>query len=83
MCTVTTVSSVYTQLFLFPIQGDLGTIPDKYDVAVSTASPALDYVVVDTMETGIKCVEFLKNANLGTTTFIAMDKVNLIIHVYW
>lgn len=56
-------------------QGDLGTIPDKYDVAVSTACPGLDYCVVDTMETAVKCVEFLKRADLGTATFIAIDKV--------
>ena len=28
--------------------GSLGTIPDKYDVAVSTACPALNNMVVDT-----------------------------------
>ncbi len=27
--------------------GDLGAIDAKYDVAVSTAAPALDYMVVD------------------------------------
>jgi structural maintenance of chromosome 4 len=31
-------------------------------------------VVVDTIETAQKCVEFLKNNNVGSATFIALDK---------
>ena len=55
--------------------GDLGTIDEKYDVAISTACPGLDDIVVDTMETAVKCVEFLKKHDLGCATFIALDKV--------
>jgi structural maintenance of chromosome 4 len=55
--------------------GDLGAIDDKYDVAVSTACRALDHIVVDTMETAMKCVEFLKKRNIGLATFIGLDKV--------
>jgi chromosome segregation ATPase len=40
--------------------GDLGTIDSKYDVAISTACKALDYIVVDTTATGEKCIDFLK-----------------------
>ncbi|XP_065911796.1 structural maintenance of chromosomes protein 4-like isoform X2 [Dysidea avara] len=55
--------------------GDLGTIDEKYDVAISTACPGLDDIVVDTMETAVKCVEFLKKHDLGCATFIALDKM--------
>ena len=58
------------------MQGDLGAIDEKYDVAISTACGALDHIVVDTMDTAIKCVEFLKKNNVGTATFIGLDKVN-------
>ena len=50
----------------------------KYDVAVSTACGPLDFMVCDTMETAQKGVQFLKRANAGSTTFIALDKVMLI-----
>lgn len=59
--------------------GDLGTIDEKYDVAISTACAALDDIVVDTMQTAVQCVEFLKKHNLGSATFIALDKVILSI----
>ena len=38
--------------------GDLGVIESKYDVAVTTACPALDNIVVDTTETGQKWYVF-------------------------
>lgn len=57
--------------------GDLGTITDKYDVAISTACGALDNVVVDNMETAVKCVQFLKENNIGTATFIGLEKLEV------
>ncbi|XP_071838574.1 structural maintenance of chromosomes protein 4-like isoform X2 [Apostichopus japonicus] len=56
--------------------GDLGAIDEKYDVAVSTACSALDYIVVDTIETGEKCVKFLRDNNIGVATFVCLDKIN-------
>ncbi len=56
-------------------QGDLGAIDEQYDVAISTACGALDHIVVDSMDTAIRCVEFLKRGNVGMATFIALDKV--------
>lgn len=50
--------------------GDLGAIPPKFDVAVSTACNALDHIVTDTMDTAQKAVTFLKANNLGLATFI-------------
>jgi len=54
--------------------GDLGAIDEKYDVAVSTACGALDCIVVDNIDTAQKCVELLKSNNVGSATFIALDK---------
>lgn len=55
--------------------GDLGGIDEKYDVAISTACGPLDNIVVDTVETGQQCISFLKRNNIGTATFIALDKM--------
>eukprot|EP00116_Pleurobrachia_bachei_P003832 sb/3464094/ len=56
--------------------GDLGTIPDKYDVAISTAcGRTLNNVVCDTMDTAQKALQFIKDNNLGIATFIALDKM--------
>ncbi|KAF2348276.1 RecF/RecN/SMC N-terminal [Trinorchestia longiramus] len=60
---------------IFGRLGDLGGIDAKYDVAVSTACGSLDNVVVDTVETGQACINFLKRSNTGTATFIALDKM--------
>ncbi|NXU55426.1 SMC4 protein, partial [Turnix velox] len=55
--------------------GDLGAISDKYDVAISSCCPALDYIVVDTIDTAEAAVNFLKSTAIGIATFIAMDKM--------
>ncbi len=52
-------------------------IDDKYDVAISTACSPLDYIVVDTMDTAMQAVDYLKRGNLGVGTFIGLDKVKL------
>jgi len=57
--------------------GSLGAIDEKYDVAISTAAPALRNIVVDTAATGQKCVEMLRKENLGRATFIMLDKLNI------
>jgi structural maintenance of chromosome 4 len=55
--------------------GALGTIDTKYDVAISTACPALDNMVVDTVEAGQHCIEYLRKHNLGRAKFILLDKL--------
>lgn len=55
--------------------GSLGTIDQKYDVAVSTACPALDNLVVDTVAAGESCVEYLRRNNVGRARFILLDKI--------
>ena len=56
-------------------QGDLGGIDNRYDVAISTACGSLDNIVVDTIDTAQKCVEYLKKNNVGSATFIGLDKM--------
>lgn len=60
------------------LQGDLGAIDEKYDVAISSSCGALDNIVVDTIDTAQKCVTFLKEQNIGVATFIGLDKVKLV-----
>ncbi|PHH83053.1 hypothetical protein CDD82_3711 [Ophiocordyceps australis] len=55
--------------------GNLGTIDQKYDVAVSTACGALDNFVTDTVEAGQQCIEYLRKNNLGRGNFICLDKL--------
>mmetsp|Transcript_10732 Transcript_10732/g.16868 ORF Transcript_10732/g.16868 Transcript_10732/m.16868 type:complete len:1150 (-) Transcript_10732:83-3532(-) len=54
--------------------GDLATVPEKYDVAVSTACGMLDHVVVQTTAGAQRCLEFLRKYNLGRASFVPLDK---------
>lgn len=54
--------------------GDLATIPEKHDVAVSTACSMLDHIVVQTTAGAQRCLEFLRKYNLGRASFIPLDK---------
>lgn len=55
--------------------GSLGTIPDKYDVAVSTACPGLHHMVVDKVEQAQSCIQHLRDQNLGRATFTVLEKL--------
>jgi structural maintenance of chromosome 4 len=55
--------------------GDLGTIAEEYDRAISSGCSYLDYIVVDTVETGEKCLQFLREHKLGRASFICLDRV--------
>ncbi|KAF8640540.1 hypothetical protein AX17_000202 [Amanita inopinata Kibby_2008] len=55
--------------------GSLGTIPDKYDVAASTACGSLNNMVVDTVEQGQACIEYLRSQNVGRASFIVLEKL--------
>lgn len=55
--------------------GDLGQIDDKYDVAISTAAPGLDSMVVETVETAQACIEYLRKNRLGYANFVCLDKL--------
>ena len=66
---------IYLIFFNSVEQGDLGTIDEKYDVAISTACGALDNIIVDTMDTAVQCVDFLRKQDVGVATFIGLDKM--------
>lgn len=55
--------------------GDLGGIDAKYDVAISNACGKLDNILVDTVDTAQACIESLRKNNVGSGTFIALDKM--------
>ncbi|KAK1147400.1 Structural maintenance of chromosomes protein 4 [Aspergillus melleus] len=55
--------------------GNLGTIDQEYDVAISTACPALDNMVVDSVEVGQQCIDYLRKNNLGRANFILLDRL--------
>ncbi|CAK9435291.1 uncharacterized protein LODBEIA_P57440 [Lodderomyces beijingensis] len=56
--------------------GDLGRIDAKYDVAISTAVPGLDSMVVDSVETAQACIEYLRKNRLGYASFICLSKLS-------
>ena len=55
--------------------GNLGTIDEKYDVAISTACPSLENMVVDSVEVGQQCIDYLRKNNLGRANFILLDRL--------
>jgi len=60
---------------IFGRLGDLGAIDKKYDVAISTAvGGGLDTVLVDTVDTAKKSIEYLKKSGAGRGNFLALDK---------
>jgi structural maintenance of chromosome 4 len=56
--------------------GSLGTIPDKYDVAVTTACGSLNNMVVDTVQQGQTCIEYLRKQNVGRANFLVLEKID-------
>ena len=54
--------------------GDLASISEEYDVAISTACGMLDNIVVQTTAGAQRCLEFLRKYNLGRASFIPLDK---------
>ncbi|KAL2868613.1 condensin subunit SMC4 [Aspergillus lucknowensis] len=55
--------------------GNLGTIDEQYDIAISTACPALENMVVDTVEVGQQCIDYLRKNSLGRANFILLDRL--------
>ncbi|KAF3179517.1 hypothetical protein TWF225_003469 [Orbilia oligospora] len=55
--------------------GNLGAIDAKYDVAITTACPALENMVVDTVDVGEQCIAHLRKNNLGRAKFILLDRL--------
>ena len=55
--------------------GNLGAIDQKLDIAISTACPSLDNLVVDSVEVGQQCIDYLRKNNLGRANFILLDRL--------
>jgi len=55
--------------------GNLGSIDQKYDVAISTACPSLENLVVDSVEVGQQCIDYLRKNNLGRANIILLDRL--------
>jgi structural maintenance of chromosome 4 len=53
----------------------LGTIPEKYDVAITTACGALNNLVVNTVEEAQACIEHLRRQNAGRASFMILEKL--------
>jgi hypothetical protein len=46
----------------------------RYDVAISTACAALDYIVVESTSDAQRCVELLRRQHLGVATCLILEK---------
>ena len=56
---------------------DLGTIDQKYDIAISTAAfSQLESILVETVEDAEKCIAFLKAKKLGRANFIILTEMD-------
>lgn len=55
--------------------GSLGTIPEEYDVAITTACSQLTHMVVDKVEQGQACIEYLRSRNIGRASFMVLEKL--------
>ncbi|KAK9449677.1 RecF/RecN/SMC [Limtongia smithiae] len=55
--------------------GNLGVIDEQFDIAISTACPSLNNLVVENVETGQECINYLRKNNLGRANFILLDKL--------
>ena len=56
---------------------DLINVPEQYSSAIeSILQNALQHIVVDTSETAVKMIEFLKSNNGGRATFIPLSSIN-------
>ncbi|MBI4181490.1 MAG: chromosome segregation protein SMC [Candidatus Aenigmarchaeota archaeon] len=59
------------------VLADLVVVPQKYRVAVEVgAGGHLRDIVVDTMETAVRCVNFLKQQRLGRARFLPLTKID-------
>jgi len=63
------LSGIYGRL------GDQGSIDAKYDIAISTASGQLEFIVVECLKNAEDCVKYLRQHNIGRASFIALDKM--------
>ncbi|KAF8971821.1 RecF/RecN/SMC N terminal domain-containing protein [Flammula alnicola] len=56
--------------------GNLGTIAEKYDVAISTAcGPYLNFMVVEKVTQAQTCIEYLRKNHVGRASFMVLEKL--------
>jgi structural maintenance of chromosome 4 len=60
--------------------GDLATIAEEYDVAITTACGLLDHIVVQTTAGAQRCLDFLRRHNAGRANLVALDKLKKGAH---
>ncbi|CAG9327346.1 unnamed protein product [Blepharisma stoltei] len=58
--------------------GDLGRIDARFDIAISSACPRLDNLVVESVHDADMLLDFVRQRNLGKITIIVLDKVQSI-----
>jgi len=57
--------------------GDLGTVAPEYDVAISTACGGmLDHIVVETVEGGQACLDYIRREKLGRVSLIVLGQMD-------
>ncbi|KAH9172461.1 SMCs flexible hinge [Lactarius sanguifluus] len=56
--------------------GSLGTIPDEYDVAITTACGSLNDMVADTVQQGQACIKYLREQNIGCAGFLMLEEID-------
>ncbi|KAH8993877.1 SMCs flexible hinge [Lactarius hatsudake] len=59
----------------------LGTIPDEYDVAITTTCGSLNDMVVDTAQQGQACAEYLRSQNVGRADFLVLEEIDETNHM--
>lgn len=57
--------------------GDLGAVDPKYDIAVSSATSRMDFIVVQTVSDADNLLEFVRRRGLGRVNIIPLDKVSM------
>jgi structural maintenance of chromosome 4 len=61
--------------------GELGTIDQKFDIAISTCCPSLNMVVVETIDDANKITKYLRDNKIGVAKCLALDQVNKMFAV--
>ncbi|KAH8982071.1 SMCs flexible hinge [Lactarius akahatsu] len=54
----------------------LGTIPDEYDMAITTVCGSLNDMVADTAQQGQACIEYLREQNIGCVGFLVLEEID-------
>ena len=57
--------------------GDLGSIHERYDIAISTACSQLECIVVETVTDAEQCINYLKQNDIGRASFIVLEKMKM------